>query len=128
MTGNNNGRATPEPRAQPDACPRYRVGLASSGRVFAEGLFCDSIWSRTCITLRLSGKDIDLIRTIFGGNGEKEAAAQLGLSRRAIHWRLERLHAKLSVRSRSELILRLVAVLLVECTESCGGPPSRPRM
>jgi len=68
----------------------------------------------TVEALGISRTDVRIIEALFRGDGEKQAAARLGLSRRALHARLERLYPRLGVHSRTEMIMTILATLLSE--------------
>lgn len=72
--------------------------------------------------LGISRTDARIIEAFFRGDGEKQAAARLGLSRRALHARLERLYPRLGVHSRTEMIMTILATLLSEPIRRDPGP------
>lgn len=76
------------------------------------GLFRPDEWEAVAARLHLSRREVDIVRRLFENQGESVIAAELGVSPRTIHTHLERLHAKLGVHYRAELILRIVREFL----------------
>lgn len=77
-----------------------------------DGLFSPTCWSKLHTTLKLSRKQVDVIQVILCGYCEKNGAERLAIPRRTLHARLERLYLQFGVHSRTELITRVLAVLL----------------
>ncbi len=75
-------------------------------------MFGSDAWAAAARSLNLSTRDDDLLRALFTGKSEKQAAEALSVSKRAVHARLERLHRRLGVRSRTELMSTVLAALL----------------
>mgnify|MGYP001557800687 CR=1 FL=1 len=107
--GNPTCRELDRPATRAAACSdgdaRSQLG-AVIGRLF------ETEAKGTLTALALSHKDAEAIQAILCGDSEKEAAARLGISRRAVHSRLEGLHVRFSVHSRTELVVKILASLL----------------
>lgn len=78
----------------------------------ALGLFRSEEWEAVAGRLHLSRRELEIVRRLFENQGESAIAAELGVSPRTIHTHLERLHCKLGVHYRAELILRIVREFL----------------
>ena len=70
--------------------------------------------------LRLSRRELDILRGLFDGRTESAIAAGLNISSRTVHTHVERLHRKLHVTHQVALVLRLV----VEFLKLAGVPGS----
>lgn len=90
-----------------------------------DGILPSDCWSRAAAALRLTTKDVEVLQALFRGDNEKEAAARLGVARRTFHGRLERLHVRLGVRSRVELLLRILLVALAQRPTTTEAEVSR---
>jgi DNA-binding NarL/FixJ family response regulator len=97
-------------KAQPSIDLRERGNQERNGLVVGS-VFPAGAWAHAAAVLGVSAKDIEVLERILRGESEKEVAAQIGASRRAVHARLERLYRRLDVHSRTELIVAVVAAL-----------------
>jgi len=57
--------------------------------------------------LRISGHQLELVRLLFEGATEGAIASELGISPHTVHTHIERIHQKLSVSDRVELVMRI---------------------
>jgi hypothetical protein len=64
---------------------------------------------------------MQVARLIVAGDLEKEVAWRMSIARRTVHWHVERLHARFEVHGRAQLISAILAILVRECIEVCGG-------
>jgi DNA-binding NarL/FixJ family response regulator len=96
--------------AQPSIDLRERGNQERNGLV-AGSVFPARAWAHAAAVLGVSAKDVEVLQRILHGESEKEVAAQIGASRRAVHARFERLYRRLDVHSRAELIVAVVAAL-----------------
>lgn len=69
-------------------------------------------WVRVASTLRLSGRELDIVHDVFDNHTEHAIAADHHLADGTIHTHLKRLYRKLSVTSRVALVLRVMEVVL----------------
>ena len=63
-----------------------------------------------------SKREIDVIRLLLQGKGNKQIAVELGISNRTVEFHLSNIYKKLGVNSRSEAILKLAETQLREST------------
>lgn len=70
-----------------------------------------SHWEKVREELRLSRRELDVLRRLCVGDSEKQVAAHLRLSPATVHTHLQRMHSKLGVHTRSELLLLALGVL-----------------
>ena len=74
-----------------------------------QGVFGPSEWRSLATALGLSPREAGIVRSVFDGASEKDAARHLGLSPHTVHTYLWRIYRKLQVQSREELLVRVFA-------------------
>jgi DNA-binding NarL/FixJ family response regulator len=70
-------------------------------------MFSEQAWSEIARSLELSPRELQIVRGVFDDRTEFAVAADLGISPHTVHTHIERLHQKLSVADRVELVLRV---------------------
>jgi DNA-binding NarL/FixJ family response regulator len=83
-------------------------------------IFSERAWHGVARRLRLSRRELDILRGLFDGLTESAIAATLSITSRTVHTHVERLHHKLRVTHQVALVLRLV----VEFLKLAGAPGS----
>jgi DNA-binding NarL/FixJ family response regulator len=83
-------------------------------------IFSERAWVDVAHALRLSRRELDILRGMFDGLTESAIAAGLKISLRTVHTHVERLHRKLRVTHQVALVLRVV----VEFLKLAGAPGS----
>src|SRR3974390_2394773 len=71
-------------------------------------IFSEQAWNQVARTLRLSRRELAIVRGMFDGGTESAIAAGLRISSRTVHTHVERLHRMLRVDHRVALVLRVV--------------------
>jgi DNA-binding NarL/FixJ family response regulator len=71
-------------------------------------MFSEPAWEAIARSLKLSGRELQIVRAVFDDETEFCIAAELGISAHTVHTYVERLHRKLAVNDRGRLILRVV--------------------
>ena len=71
-------------------------------------MFSDQTWLAIADRLRLSGQELKIVQGVFNGRKESAIAMDLGISAHTVHTHFERLHHKLDVADRVELVLRIM--------------------
>lgn len=91
-------------------CP----GLEASGSTCTCGpdIFGPTAWQDLSDRLRLSGRELEVVRGIFGGAKEAVIARDSGMSPHTVHEHIRRLHRKLGARDRVEVVLAVVRCAL----------------
>ena len=84
-----------------------RDGLRSQLQVSGSAIFTEDAWKEISRSLNLSGREHQVVRRIFDDCTESTIAADLGISTHTVHTYLDRLHHKLGVVDRVQLILRI---------------------
>ena len=74
-----------------------------------QAVFVPGEWRSLASCLGLSPRECGIVRAVFDGNSEKDAAARLGLSPHTVHTYLWRIYRKLGVQSREALLVRVFA-------------------
>lgn len=60
------------------------------------------------VTETLTDRELQIVESVARGRTNLEVAGELGLSHKTVEWILTRVYRKLGVRSRVELVLRIV--------------------
>jgi DNA-binding NarL/FixJ family response regulator len=83
-------------------------------------IFSKRAWDEVARRLRLSQREVDVLRGMFDGLTESAMAVELRISLRTVHTHVERLHRKLRVTHQVALVLLVV----VEFLKLAGVPGS----
>ncbi len=75
-------------------------------------LLSSGVWPNVASLLRLSPRELQVVKGVFQDNKEERIAADLGISSHTVGTYLQRIYAKLRVGSRPQLIVRVVAEYL----------------
>lgn len=86
--------------------PLNFVGGVPAGRGHRDMLSAEE-WRSIADTLRLSGREFQIVRCIFDGETESIIAQELGISPHTVHTHVERLYRKLNVCNRAELVIHI---------------------
>lgn len=70
-------------------------------------IFSACEWHRLAVALRLSGRELQILRLLFHDQKEFAIARQLGISAHTVHTHLDRLYRKLHVAGRCGALLRV---------------------
>ena len=81
-------------------------------------------WSAIAGALALSGRELDVVQSILEGQDDESTARALGISIHTVHTHTDRLHRKLHVSNRAELILRIFAEYVALTEEGEGRRPN----
>jgi len=71
-------------------------------------MFSPEAWALIARSLGLSGRELQIVRGAFDDKTEVEIAADLHISPSTIHTHVERLHRKLTITDRTQLLLRIM--------------------
>jgi DNA-binding NarL/FixJ family response regulator len=71
-------------------------------------MFPPEAWRQIARNLGFSGRELQIVRATFDDQTESAMATDLRISASTIHTHIERLHRKLSIRDRPQLLLRVV--------------------
>jgi DNA-binding NarL/FixJ family response regulator len=99
-----------------------KVAVRNGARVFQR-----RAWAAIVRALNLSKREQQLVRGVFEDRTDHSIASTLGISRHTVHTHFERLHAKLKVTNRAQLILRILhEFLTLTVSPDSGLPPLCP--
>lgn len=82
-------------------------------------------WDSLRGVLRLSRRETDVLQFLVSGKTESQTAAVLGISLHAVHYYSKRLCAKLHVRRRTQLAIRVENALRA-CRDRANPPDETP--
>jgi DNA-binding CsgD family transcriptional regulator len=87
-------------------------------------LLSDAAWAETAQSLKLSGRQLEIVRNIFDNHTEATIASNLRVSEHTIHSHLNRVFQKLRVTTRVQLVLRVIQEILTltKAQGSCLPP------
>lgn len=77
----------------------------SSRQVPGSAVISELAWAEIARSLKLSGRELQIVRGVFDDRTEFAIAAEFGISPHTVHTHIERIHHKLAVIDRAELIL-----------------------
>ncbi len=87
-------------------------------------IFSERAWTEVARNLRLSRRELQLLRGMFDGLTELAIAAELNISERTVRTHAERLHRKLHATHKVALVLRvMVEFLNLAGVPGSGVPP-----
>lgn len=75
-------------------------------------MFSASAWKAIGRNLKLSGRELEILRGVFDDQTEQIIAVGLNISPHTVHTHVERLYHKLRVANRVQLVLRLMGEFL----------------
>lgn len=75
-------------------------------------MLASGVWPSVAELLRLSPRELQVVKGVFRDNKEERIAADLGISAHTVSTYMQRIYAKLRVGSRPQLIVRVVAEYL----------------
>ena len=71
-------------------------------------MFSPEAWAQIARSLGLSGRELQIVHGTFDDKTEFDIAADLHISPSTIHTHVERLHHKLAITDRAQLLLRVM--------------------
>jgi DNA-binding CsgD family transcriptional regulator len=112
---------------EPPAARRGQEAKAREERTSGARILGQQAWASITRSLNLSTRELQLVRGVFEDATDFAIAASLRISPHTVHTHFERLHHKLGVDNRAQLILRVVNEFL-KLTASPGSilPPVCP--
>jgi DNA-binding CsgD family transcriptional regulator len=91
-------------------------------------LLSDHAWLEIARTLGLTKRELQIIQSVFDNLHEAAIAKRFKISPHTVHMHLNRLFKKLTVTSRTELVLRIMEQMVtLTLSESAVLPPICPR-
>jgi DNA-binding NarL/FixJ family response regulator len=93
--------------------------------VAGSALLSEEKWAETARLLRLSGRELEIVRGVFDNRTEHAIAADYGIADCTVHTHLDRLYHKLAVTTRVELVLRVIEGVLHSNPPPSSGTETR---
>ena len=88
--------------------PKKVPGSRPPRRPLGSAMLSDLAWREIEHSLQLSRRELEIVRATFDDRKESAIAADLGIAPRTVHTHIERLHRKLAVTDRLQLVLHIV--------------------
>jgi DNA-binding CsgD family transcriptional regulator len=98
--GMNKAKVYPVGQTNPAESHNLRCPLGAA-------MFSEQAWEEIAHSLKLSGRELQIVREVFDDQTEFAIANNLNLSPHTIHTHCERLYHKLAVTDRVKLVLRI---------------------
>ena len=95
----------------------------STARSVGSRLLSHAAWAAVARSLSLSGRELEIVRGVFDDQIEFAIAADLHISPRTVHSHVERLHRKLAITNRAQLVVRVVQEFLALTASPHEGLP-----
>ena len=77
-------------------------------RATRSAMLSELAWAEIACSLKLSVREVQLVRGVFDDRTDFAIAIDLGISPHTVHTHVERLHRKLAVTDRVQLVLRII--------------------
>jgi DNA-binding CsgD family transcriptional regulator len=108
-------------------CDRLEPLVSGECPPCSEGhnLFCSEAWVGIAEMLRLSSRQVEVVRCVLAGQSDDEIASALSLERATIRTHMERLHERLHARNRIQLATRILLAYRDWYSEA-SPPPGCP--
>jgi DNA-binding NarL/FixJ family response regulator len=98
--------------------------IGTGPRPAGSALFSEQAWIAIGRSLRLSGRELQVVRGAFDDQIELVIADHLGIGSRTVHTHIERLYRKLGIKDRTQLLVRVMREFLtLTASPDHGLPP-----
>ena len=118
----NHGAAMSRTALSPRTVEEARV-IRPRGPALGAAMLSELAWREIARSLRLSRREIQIVRAMFDDRKEAAIAAELGVAPRTVHTHVERLYRKLAVNDRLQLTLRVIREFLALTMSPQGDLP-----
>ena len=98
--------------ARPQKFAQSEPGDSRRRRRLGSAMLSALAWREIARSLKLSPREIQIVRATFDDRKESAIAAELDIAPRTVHTHIERLHHKLKVADRLQLVLRIMVEFL----------------
>jgi len=99
------------------------IGPGCTAAFVGAAILSEKAWLEVARSLKLSVREIEIIRGIFDNLPEKAVGVKLQISEHTVHTHLRRLFVKLAVTTRTQLALRITQELLALTLAEKGALP-----
>jgi DNA-binding CsgD family transcriptional regulator len=102
-----------------------KSGLKSTpARLVGSAMFSSPAWATIARSLQFSARELQIVRAVFDDQKENTMARALGISIHTIHTHVDRLHHKLAITDRTQLLQRVMQEFLaLTIVPGCALPP-----
>lgn len=90
-------------------------------------MFSEPVWEEIARSLKLSGRELQIVMGVFDDETDFGIAQHIGISLHTVHTHVERLHQKLVIRNRPQLLLRVMQEFMTLIVSPKEPPPTRFR-
>jgi DNA-binding CsgD family transcriptional regulator len=105
-----------------------RTRPISRRKLRGASLLSDHAWHEIGRTLGITKRELQIVQAVFDNHHESQIAKIFKISPHTVHMHLNRLFKKLTVKSRTELVLRIVEQMVtLTLSETAVLPPICPR-
>ena len=87
-------------------------------------MFSDDAWEHIARSFKLSKRELQIVRATFDDQKETGIAASLRISPHTVHTHIERLHRKLAVADRTQLVILIMRRFLSLTASPSSALPS----
>jgi DNA-binding NarL/FixJ family response regulator len=104
-----------------------KTGLPATHKLrgpLGAAMFSEPAWEEIARSLKLSGRELQIIKDVFDDRTESAIAVHYGVSPHTVHTYCERLYHKLAVNDRVKLVLRITDEFLALTVASESILPS----
>jgi DNA-binding CsgD family transcriptional regulator len=98
--------------SQSPSVPPVKNGRDSRRKLRGASLLSDHAWLEISRTLGLTKREVQIVQSVFDNLPETEIAKRFRISGHTVHTHLNRLFKKLTVTSRTELVLRIMEQMI----------------
>ena len=104
-----------------------KTRLNSHRKLQGASILSKHAWLEIASALAITKRELQIVQAVFDNQHEVEIAKRLKISPHTVHMHLNRLFKKLTVKSRTELVLRIVEQLVtLTLSETAVLPPICP--
>ena len=86
--------------------------LREQTRLVGSAIFSNQAWEAIARSLKLSARELQIVKGIFDDATDLGIARDMGISLHTVHTHVERLHHKLAIPNRPQLLLRIMQEFL----------------
>lgn len=114
--------------SQSPGAPPVKSGWDSRRKLRGASIFTDHAWHEIARTLCITNRELQIIQAVFDNQHEADIAKRFKISPHTVHMHMNRLFKKLTVTSRTEMVLRIVEQMVaLTLSETAVLPPICPR-
>lgn len=116
-------KATVGSNKTPSAAGTSSALNCAAARPAGSGLFSPQAWDEIARSLKLSGRELQIVHGVFDDQKELAIAIALDVSAHTIHTHVQRLYHKLAITDRTQLVLRVMREFLALTASPDNGLP-----